>query len=102
LRFPITTVELFFDTDNNNNNNNGDQGHGNNDGDASNGEEKYSKQYSPINLGNIHHKNLFNWNKTDDKVANGVDKLGAKGPTENMHVNGRQHVVIREQGYNQE
>jgi hypothetical protein len=87
------------DTDNDNNYDDSKQGHGGNDGDSSNEEEEYLKQYSPINPGNVHKKNPFDWNKIDDEVINGIDEHVVVGSIGNMYVNEGQYIGFGEFGY---
>ena len=88
------------DTNDNNNYDDSKQGHVSIDGDSSNEEEEYLKQYSPINPVNDHQKNPFDWNKIDDEVINGIDKYVVVGSIGNMYVNEGQYVGFREFDYN--
>jgi hypothetical protein len=50
-------------TDEDNNDDNSGQGHDGNDGDAFNEEEEHPREYPPINLGNVHLENHFDWTR---------------------------------------
>jgi hypothetical protein len=85
--------------DSNNNNSNGCNGHDGNDRNASDRDEEHPREFPLINPKNVHQENPFNWNKIDDKIANGVDEHAVLGSIGNMHVNEGKYFDFGKHGY---